>query len=528
MNLNKIIACIILILFNAATQATNITSLNQASGNITVTTGYTDNMDEVWNINTGVNKPVLISYNIDIEVSCDFVTIYSIDSNGNATELQSFDGTVSGSISTVIPTGKAKITFSSDASVSYPDYSGITIAFSVDYGYSNVENSLTSGNAIVNGNLGVGVINPTSTVDVNGEIRSTLTGVSNLRMTGGNYSSLLRNDGTNTYLLLTNNYDVNGGWNNLRPIRINNANGDVVFANEKFQITHSTGYVGIGTTTPKTKIESVTGVNAYPATSGTTQSGAALRLRGGDNAVLDFGLNSTNTWIQATDQLNLGLKYNISLNPNGGNVGIGTGNTSPLAKLHVNSGPNNPYASILATSSEYNNLVVSSMNTATINGEVFRISQEYFNNPSNRNNGYISFYRGDGVGNGFLAFGSNGLERLRINPNGNIGIGTTVTDLTALLTVNGTIHAKEVNVTVDIPADFVFKPTYKLMPLNQVEQYVNANSHLPEIPSADEITKKGMSIGEMQNKLLQKVEELTLYVIEQQKQIEELKQQLKK
>jgi hypothetical protein len=69
-----------------------------------------------------------------------------------------------------------------------------------------------------------------------------------------------------------------------------------------------------------------------------------------------------------------------------------------------------------------------------------------------------------------------------IDENGYVGIGTATPD--QALTVNGTIHAKEVNVTVDVPADYVFKPTYKLMPLNQVEQYVKTNNHLPEIPSA--------------------------------------------
>ena len=85
--------------------------------------------------------------------------------------------------------------------------------------------------------------------------------------------------------------------------------------------------------------------------------------------------------------------------------------------------------------------------------------------------------------------------------------------------VNGTIHAREVIVNVDFPADYVFKPSYKLMPLHEVEQYVNINSHLPEMPSAAEVSKNGLSVGEMQNKLLKKVEELTLYVIEQQKTI---------
>ena len=94
--------------------------------------------------------------------------------------------------------------------------------------------------------------------------------------------------------------------------------------------------------------------------------------------------------------------------------------------------------------------------------------------------------------------------------------------------MNGTIHAREVKIDVTGFADYVFDQNYKLMPLNKVEQYVKANSHLPDIPSATEVGKNGINIGEMQNKLLQKLEELTLYVIEQQKQIEQLKQELKK
>lgn len=114
-----------------------------------------------------------------------------------------------------------------------------------------------------------------------------------------------------------------------------------------------------------------------------------------------------------------------------------------------------------------------------------------------------------------------GSDKLTIQNGGNVGIGTTNPD--QKLTVNGSIHAKEVIIDLAVPADYVFKPTYKLMPLYQVEQYVNTNSHLPEIPSAAEIVKKGLSMGEMQNKLLQKVEELTLYIIQQQKEIDLLK-----
>jgi len=106
-----------------------------------------------------------------------------------------------------------------------------------------------------------------------------------------------------------------------------------------------------------------------------------------------------------------------------------------------------------------------------------------------------------------------------ITVSGKIGIGTSNPD--SLLTVNGAIHAKDVVVDLNVPvADYVFSKNYVLMPLHKVEQYVKDNSHLPNIPSAEEVKQKGLNMGEMQNKLLQKVEELTLYVIEQQKKIE--------
>jgi hypothetical protein len=68
-------------------------------------------------------------------------------------------------------------------------------------------------------------------------------------------------------------------------------------------------------------------------------------------------------------------------------------------------------------------------------------------------------------------------------------------------------------------SDFVFADDYKLMPLKQLEEYINEEKHLPEVPSAEEVVKEGVDLGQMQAKLLQKVEELTLYVIQQQKEI---------
>lgn len=91
---------------------------------------------------------------------------------------------------------------------------------------------------------------------------------------------------------------------------------------------------------------------------------------------------------------------------------------------------------------------------------------------------------------------------------GNIGVGTE--NPTHKLDVNGIIHAKELKVDLNFPADYVFNQNYRLMSLAEVEEFIKINNHLPEIPSSDDIIQNGFNIGEMQNKLLQKIEELML------------------
>ena len=103
--------------------------------------------------------------------------------------------------------------------------------------------------------------------------------------------------------------------------------------------------------------------------------------------------------------------------------------------------------------------------------------------------------------------------------NGNVGIGTTAPAYK--LSVNGSIQAKEVIVNTGW-SDYVFQPHYHLTALKDVAAYIKANHHLPEIPSETEVQKKGAGLGAMQVKLLAKIEELTLYLVQADERNREL------
>lgn len=124
-----------------------------------------------------------------------------------------------------------------------------------------------------------------------------------------------------------------------------------------------------------------------------------------------------------------------------------------------------------------------------------------------------------------INFRINNSTKMVINKDGSIGIGTLLTNNPNghKLAVNGSIGAKAVRVEVSTSvtwADYVFDKKYKLKSIKELDAYVKTYKHLPNIPSASEVEKDGIDVATMDAKLLEKIEELTLYIIELNKRIE--------
>ncbi len=126
---------------------------------------------------------------------------------------------------------------------------------------------------------------------------------------------------------------------------------------------------------------------------------------------------------------------------------------------------------------------------------------------------YMDIHYGTGVG-------------VTIVHTGDVGIGTTSPD--AKLSVKGRVHAEEVKVDLSVPGpDYVFAERYKLPTLAETEAYIKAHKHLPDVPSASQMEKQGIRLGEMNIMLLKKVEELTLHLIRVQKELDKIKGRVK-
>jgi len=142
--------------------------------------------------------------------------------------------------------------------------------------------------------------------------------------------------------------------------------------------------------------------------------------------------------------------------------------------------------------------------TATWNG--FESSSTMIS--SNSSGQHISQFHNDGTTRSWLirGYAANGVQA-EFNDGG--------------INVNGKIKTKEINVTTTGWADHVFNPGYKLMPLSELETFIQKNGHLPAVPKEEDVMQDGINLAEMNVKLLEKVEELTLYLLELHKKNEE-------
>ena len=210
---------------------------------------------------------------------------------------------------------------------------------------------------------------------------------------------------------------------------------------------------------------------------------------------------------------------NVIMTASSGKVGIGV--DEPKEKLHIAGairGTGTAGQLMIRTDSGYVYVGPTSTKTMDFNTD---LSRYVFDKPIFNNSGVYSASNGSN-----LTLQTNFTPRLTIlKNNGYIGIGTTTPNY--LLDVKGTIRANEIIVNSG-SADFVFAEDYNLRSLSEVQQFIQEHKHLPEIQSAEQMEKNGVSVNELQIQLLQKIEELTLYILQQEERIKMLESNLNK
>jgi len=255
------------------------------------------------------------------------------------------------------------------------------------------------------------------------------------------------------------------------------------------------GNVGIGTGTnpPTAKLD----VNCFNGPGEIPQSGLLLRT-----STFSTGTNANNSYFLKT--LDMGNGFVQFIIKGNGSVGIGTDN--PTASLDVRG-------------------------TMYTRGNIIADAGDFLLGRQDQSQGYLLRPNVPGYKN--LAFAVSGgglLDNVIVNSsysffNGNVAIGTNNPG-TFKLAVEGKIGAREVHVTSQNPwPDYVFSDGYQLKNLYNLESYIRQNNHLPNVPSAQEVKDNGIELGNMNGKLLEKIEELTLYIIELNKKIDKLEKE---
>ncbi|WP_299600625.1 tail fiber protein [uncultured Aquimarina sp.] len=405
----------------------------------------------------------------------------------------------------------------------------LIIIMTISFGLKAQDNKIES-----TGNVGIGTTNPTEKLQIeNGtvKIRSNIeTDRFIWSRTDNTMKAGLAGDGARKVFLLANN-------------------------STRLTINGNNGNVGIGTTNPDAKLD-IYGANGNSNNlilSANYENKYRWRFNTHDrgNAIdLDITASDNNDTQEAVLKLSRSTSgrpefqlQNNTIVANNGNVGIGT--QSPSEKLDVIGtiqsqklllkDPNN--------TSDWNTIWQSgfyqSYNAANVpeaNQWFWGINMNHSsNNADYRYNGQIviknnsvhprMYFRStnkEGTGNWARLVHSVGNQYIE----GALGIGTANPD--AKLTVKGDIHTQEVKVDLNgaVAPDYVFLEDYDLKSIEEVEAYINDQGHLPNIPSAVEMEKNGIELKQMNLQLLEKIEELTLYTIAQEKELKEAKNKI--
>ncbi len=410
-----------------------------------------------------------------------------------------------------------------------------------------------------NGNIGIGndMVDPHSKLQMNGELRVNTFVISNEENLASERVSIVAKGETNDKevgFLITNDgkakaqFKLAANGHNDSYLAFSTSSGFNNPIEERMRIDKN-GNIGIGTTVLNTHFN-VQGQNAQ-FYSGTLTNSVKMgrdedehfNLRVEDNdGFLDYNQDedengdhvfyirnraagtSKNNDIRFQTGNGSSLSTRLTIKQNG-NIGIGNDMIDPQSKLQMNG------------ELKVNTFVIS--NEENLASE--RVSIVAKGETNDKEVGFLITNDGkakaqlklvaNGHNDSYLAFStSSGFnnpieERMRIDKYGNIGIGATDLDPNFKLSVNGAIRAKRIKCETGW-ADFVFDEGYELRSLDEVKKHIIENGHLPEIPSEEEVSKNGIELGEMNAKLLQKIEELTLYLIEENQNNKALNQRV--
>lgn len=314
----------------------------------------------------------------------------------------------------------------------------------------------------------------------------------------------------------------------------------------------NTGFVGVGTNAPQAQLHVWGGVVGQ--TQGNTLEIARIEGNSGNGSQLRFLLNrfsSGNSWLGVSTRFQAFTDVTpqgyMEFNPNGSTYAIafGSGNTEAMRILNtgfVGVGTTTPQATFESTGPALGQAANNTSEMARFSAGIGDYGQlRFVMNRFAAGNGWLGVSTRmqawtDATAQGYMefnpngstygiAFGSGGSEIMRMLSSGNVLIGkTSQANSGYMLDVNGNGRFNEVVVNAN-GADYVFDSGYKLSSLAQLDAYIRKEHHLPGIAPAAQMQREGLNLGDNQTQLLAKIEELTLYLIEQDKEIKTLKKE---